>query len=434
MNIKRNIKAIRILNLSIIIFLLNSFLFAQENPQKNVLILNSYNKGFLQTDNIVNGIESVLEPEKNNIDLKIEYMDTKATGYKIEYKERLFDLYKYKYGNKKFDLIISTDDNALDFLREYHKSLFPGVPIVFCGVNNLEIPDITDREVFTGIIELQSVKETIDLALRLHPKTEQIVFVVENSPTENYLWSQIQGLLKYYEDIRITRIDDSFSMKQIEDKVSELPNDAIVYWGTFHNDKNGKYYSFGKGASRVSKASSRPMYGHSVQVLPYGIVGGKLFGGFYHGQLTAEMAQRILKEEKVRDIPVLTEPQTQYMFNYEQMQRFGINISDLPEGSIIINKPYSFYEENKFLIRCVIAFVVVQMLIIISLVMNISKRKKAEKELKKYHDYLEELVKERTKELEKKNKDLEEFNELFIDREFRIKELRDKVKELEAKL
>ncbi|MCD4793670.1 MAG: hypothetical protein K8R54_10575 [Bacteroidales bacterium] len=66
--------------------------------------------------------------------------------------------------------------------------------------------------------------------------------------------------------------------------------------------------------------------------------------------------------------------------------------------------------------------------------MNISKRKKAEKELKKYHDYLEELVKERTKELEKKNKDLEEFNELFIGREFRIKELKDKVKELECKL
>ena len=81
------------------------------------------------------------------------------------------------------------------------------------------------------------------------------------------------------------------------------------------------------------------MYGNSVQVLPYGIVGGKLFSGFYHGQVIAELAQRILNGEKVRDIPVLTKPQTQYMFNYEQMQRFGIDTSDLPEESIIINKP-----------------------------------------------------------------------------------------------
>jgi len=381
MNIKRNIKFIMIFNLSVIIFLLNSFLFAQENPTKDILILNSYQKGFLWTDNIVKGIESVLESEKNNIKLSVEYMDTKTIGYETEYKKQLYDLYKYKYKNRKFDLIISSDDNALDFLREFHQDLFPGVPIAFCGVNNLNISNMIDREIFTGIIELHSVKETIDLALRLHPGTRQIVFVVENSPTGTYLWNQIKRLLKYYEDIRTTRIDDSLSMEQIEDRVRKLSDDTIVYWGTLHRDKFRKYYPFEEGALRVSKASSQPMYGHSVQILPYGIVGGKLLGGFYHGQVVAEMAQRILRGGKALDIPVLTEPQTQYMFNYEQMQRFGINTSDLPEGSIIINKPSSFYEENKILIWSVIAFVVLQMLIIISLVMNITKRKKAEEGL-----------------------------------------------------
>ena len=381
MNIKRNIKFIMILNLSVFIFLLNSFLFAQENSTKNILVLNSYHKGFLWTDNIVKGIESALESEKNNIKLSVEYMDTKTTGYETEYKKQLYDLYKYKYRNRKFDLIISSDDNALDFLREFHQDLFPGVPIVFCGVNNLNISNMIDRKIFTGIIELHSVKGTIDLALRLHPGTRQIVFVVENSPTGTYLWNQIKGLLKYYEDIRTTRIDNSLSMEQIEDKVRKLPDDTIVYWGTLHRDKFEKYYAFEEGASRVSKASSRPMYGHSVQILPYGIVGGKLLGGFYHGQIVAEMAQRILMGEKALDISVLTEPQTQYMFNYEQMQRFGINTSDLPEGSIIINKPSSFYEENKILIWSVIAFVVLQILIIIGLIMNITKRKKAEEGL-----------------------------------------------------
>ena len=46
----------------------------------------------------------------------------------------------------------------------------------------------------------------------------------------------------------------------------------------------------------------------------------------------------------------------------------------------------------------------------------------------------EEILNKRTNELEEKNKELEEFNELFIGREFRIKELRDRVKELEGKL
>jgi two-component system, NtrC family, sensor kinase len=64
---------------------------------------------------------------------------------------------------------------------------------------------------------------------------------------------------------------------------------------------------------------------------------------------------------------------------------------------------------------------------------DITNRKQAEEELAKHRDHLVELVKKRTKELEEKNKELERFNDLFTGREFRIKELKDKVKKLEKK-
>lgn len=52
---------------------------------------------------------------------------------------------------------------------------------------------------------------------------------------------------------------------------------------------------------------------------------------------------------------------------------------------------------------------------------DITERKKAEDEITKHREHLEEMVKERTKDLEDKNKELEKFNDLFVDREFRIK-------------
>jgi len=72
---------------------------------------------------------------------------------------------------------------------------------------------------------------------------------------------------------------------------------------------------------------------------------------------------------------------------------------------------------------------------------EIIQRKKIEKELHRYHEELENIVKQRTAELENvnqtlriKNNELSRYNELFINREFRIKELRNELKTLKKKL
>ena len=67
----------------------------------------------------------------------------------------------------------------------------------------------------------------------------------------------------------------------------------------------------------------------------------------------------------------------------------------------------------------------------IEIALDITKLKRAEEKLLDYQDHLEELVKERTKELEEKNKELERMNNLFVGREFRIKELKKRIQELE---
>ena len=62
---------------------------------------------------------------------------------------------------------------------------------------------------------------------------------------------------------------------------------------------------------------------------------------------------------------------------------------------------------------------------------EIEERKQAEEELEKHREHLEDLVKERTSELEEKNSELDRMNDFFTGREFRIKERRYRVKELE---
>ncbi len=62
------------------------------------------------------------------------------------------------------------------------------------------------------------------------------------------------------------------------------------------------------------------------------------------------------------------------------------------------------------------------------------EKKRDEEELVRHRENLEGLVNERTKELEERTRDLERYNKAFIEREFRIKELRDQVKDLKSRL
>ena len=65
---------------------------------------------------------------------------------------------------------------------------------------------------------------------------------------------------------------------------------------------------------------------------------------------------------------------------------------------------------------------------------DITENKRVQEKIIKYQEHLETLVKEQTNELEEKVTELERMNEVFVGREFRIKELRDRVKELELKI
>jgi PAS domain-containing protein len=70
----------------------------------------------------------------------------------------------------------------------------------------------------------------------------------------------------------------------------------------------------------------------------------------------------------------------------------------------------------------------------IGICIDVSNIKKAEEELKKHRNELEHLVNERTKELKSKNSELEKMNKIFIGRELKMVELKEKIKELESKL
>ena len=137
---------------------------------RHILLLNSYHQSMTWVKDIVQAVEDELEPDQHNLVLHVENMDSKRF-YSAEQLKSLYRFYQVKYRQTKFDLVLSSDNNAFDFLRQYRDGLFPGVPVVFCGVNDFQQEQLDGLKDFTGVEEVFDAAHTPRTRVLTHCKT-----------------------------------------------------------------------------------------------------------------------------------------------------------------------------------------------------------------------------------------------------------------------
>ena len=363
-----------------ILMFFSPVLFAQDNKLKKVLVLHSYHRGLSWDDAIDEGIESVFKESDLNIDAQIEYMDTKRIHNPI-YLRQLRSIYKTKFGKRKFDVIISTDNNALNFLLKHRDDLFPQTPVVFCGVNYYQDSMLAGRKLFSGAVEDVDIREILNTALRLHPETKQIVIYGASTPTYFANKEHLKRIIPDYAGRVGFRLVENLNINEVQDHIRKLPDNSLILNISSIRDDRGIPMPFTRGAEKMASVSRVPIYGCWDYLLGHGIVGGKLTSGFAQGETAARMSLRILQGEKVEDIPVLKESPNRFMFDYNQMTRFGLDPSDLPRGSILINEPQSFYSQHKALSWSITIIILSLLAFIIILGTAVARRKRAEEAL-----------------------------------------------------
>lgn len=386
---------------------------------KNVLIVNSYHHGYKWTDDEIDGIISALDPKKNNIQIYVEYMGSKwASG--DQYFLQLAQTLKDKYKAVSFDVIIASDNEALDFLKKYRDAMFGMSPVVFCGVNDVRSDDIKGLTYYTGVNETPDIKGTLDLALRLHPNTKKIYVISDASAPGKRVQSDIEIIkLDYKTKAQFDFIDDT-DMAKVLAAVERIPSDSLIVYAVFTRDYTGKFFEHDEGLPQIAAKAKVPIYGLWDFHLGLGIVGGKLLNGFDQGKAAGEIAANIiLKGNNIGSIPVVMSSPTSYMFDYKQMDRFGVSNSQLPKDNVVINKPPDVYRVSAWLVIGIIVVLVLMAGSVLMLLIGAKQRKSAQESLKKAHDEMEKRVQERTTELSKANQMLR--NEISQRREVQEK-------------
>lgn len=380
----------------------------------SVLVIHSYHAGDRWTDDVTAGIMSVLgESAQDDMDVQLEYMDTSRV-HDHEYLARLLETYRYKFSERRFDVVVVSDDNAFAFLLEHRDELFPGTPVVFCGVNNFDPAMVAGHAGFTGVNEAVDVRQGIELALRLHPDTQLLAIVNDTTITGWRLHDELKAIEKEYKGRLSFLWLEAVDMAEVENTLRSLPRRTTVFYTRFLVDKSGNSYDYDESIRRVVDSSPGPVYGAWDFSLGYGIVGGLLTSGVEQGRAAADIALRIVNGEPADAIPVVMDSPNRYMFDYPVLEKWAIPLTRLPDHAIVINRPLTFYERYRGWILGGGSVVLGLVAVIVGLARANVRRRRAEealrasnRELEGIRSSLEERVAHRTAALERKSVQLE---------------------------
>ncbi|MGC9348090.1 MAG: GAF domain-containing protein [Anaerolineae bacterium] len=392
----------------------------------HVLVLNSYHQGLSWTDGIVEAIQStLLDPKTNPVadttELYIEYMDAKRMAFDDALEQQWHEYLATKYGGASLDLIIVSDDDAYNFLRAHRDALFPETPVIFCGVNSFQSEDLDGLEQFTGVVEQVDIRSTIDVALDLHPDTRHIYVVNDATATGQLVQQELEAVLPGFEDqVDFTIIlDPSIEDLQV---LRNLTDDSVVSLILLNRGGDGRFHTYEADIQLLSEMTNLPVYGLWDVYLGWGLVGGMLTSAELQGETAAEMAIQVLNGADIRRLAVVEQSPNRYMFDYEQLKRFDIRLSDLPDATtrigapstVILNRPPPFLERYGMTVGGVLGSVVVALGAALLQRRNLLKKQAAEVMLKQLSEELvqarssmEDRVQARTRDLENRSRQLQ---------------------------
>jgi signal transduction histidine kinase/CheY-like chemotaxis protein len=341
---------------------------------KQVFILNSYRSGYEWTDDVVRGIFRQLREGPVETQVWVEYLDVRRNPTA---SDDFLRLYSSRYGSRRFDVVLTTDDEALQLVVN-HPEIFPGVPVVFGGISDPNYLEDLPRQRFTGVEEGFSELALLDLALRLHQQTRHIYLIVDSTPLAAVFRESFEGRAAKNPPWSLHLLDSrELSLRQLLDRLKSLKAGDLVFLATFAQDKAGVYLPPNQTNREIAESSSVPVYAFS-SLTGSGIFGGTANTGLTHGAHVGRMAKQVLGGVKPSDIPYLLDAENVFQFDARQLRRFGIQQSQLPPDAQILYGEDAGISRYWSFILVGLVFLAAQSCIIIGLIANFLKRRKAE--------------------------------------------------------
>ena len=276
------------------------------------------------------------------------------------YDSAVADFFRRKYAGTPLDLIVAVMEPSLDFLLRHGETLFPGVPIVFCGVDASTIAGKTLRPNVTGVLVKRTFSPTLEVVLQLQPETRNVFVVGGASTFDRYLETFVRRDLQPFEG----RVDITYlfglSMDAWLTRLSSLPANSVILYTSVFTDGAGLSFVPHEAVASIAAAANAPVYVFVDQYVGRGPVGGNVYSVDMHGAQVAALGLQIVRGASPASLPIRELGSQVNLFDARQLERWNLDEARLPPGSVVLNQDASVWARYRWYIVVAIAVLATQ--------------------------------------------------------------------------
>lgn len=299
------------------------------------------------------------------------YRESLDIGQFPELREQSMAWIRTKYSQRPVDLVI--------YFGNSPSTLFPGVPVIYCGDRWLLERTIVERGTRDLILPLSiDISSTLERISRLHPDARKLLLVAATGDEANRE-AILQQILTFKSALQFEDLS-SLSVQQLGQRLARENEKTLVLYMVYSRGPKGEQYLSHDVIAGIAAVSRAPIYGTSDTDIGTGIIGGYVVNWALLGDRIGKEALRILQGE-----PPLQETSNrwqQWIFDWRQLQRWHIDPQEIPAGAVVLFRSPSFWEQHRWQVVGISGIVILQLVLIFVLFLYRYRQRKTEKKLR----------------------------------------------------
>jgi len=346
--------------------------------QKQVLALFSTGRGAQFAVVAERNLPSMLYRGMNEgVDYYSEYIESPMFS-RPEYPNAYRDALRLKYQGHRIDLVVAVGSLAIEFLASNRAMLFPDTPVLFYDI----APPRVRMPNSTGLVNELHFNRSLDLAVALQPDVRHVYVVSgagasdrENEQRARRQFVPLAARLEFtYLSGLVTR--------DLEARLRTLPRHSAVFVVLVTQDGAGQNVQQIDYLSRIASIANAPTYSWVNAAVDAGLVGGSRRDQLAETKAIATLALRVLQGARADDIPVSWPDLDVKQVDWRQLRRWGISEARVPAGTSVLFREPGVWDRYRSYIMGSMVLLLTQTTLIAALLVQRSKRRKIELELR----------------------------------------------------